>query len=225
MRRVPSSTYRLQLHKDFTFQDAGLAAAYLKALGVSHVYCSPYLQAATGSTHGYDVVDHEKVNQEMGGEDGHKVFCQGLSELGLGQVLDIVPNHMAIGRENRYWWDVLENGPSSRYAQWFDIDWNSSAVKLQTKVLIPVLGDQYGRILSSGQIKVERRGVTFQVRYADNLFPVAPRSLSIVLAKAAQAASNDTLNFVADSFLRLPSPESADHEIGLARHRDKTVIY
>jgi (1->4)-alpha-D-glucan 1-alpha-D-glucosylmutase len=149
MRRVPSSTYRLQLHKDFTFQDAGRAAAYLKALGVSHVYCSPYLQAATGSTHGYDVVDHEKVNQELGGEDGHKLFCQGLSELDLGQVLDIVPNHMAIGRENRYWWDVLENGPSSRYATWFDIDWNSSEAKLQNKVLMPVLADQYGRILSN----------------------------------------------------------------------------
>jgi (1->4)-alpha-D-glucan 1-alpha-D-glucosylmutase len=225
MRRIPTSTYRLQLHAGFTFDDAARVADYLKLLGVSHVYCSPYLQAAPGSQHGYDVVDHQKVNEELGGEDGHARFCQRLSELGMGQVLDIVPNHMALGPKNRYWWDVLENGPSSRFATWFDIDWNSSEVKLQNKVLIPVLGDQYGRILSAGQIKVERRGVTFQVRYADNLFPVAPRSLSIVLAKAAQAASNDTLNFVADSFLRLPSPESADHEIGMARHRDKTVIY
>src|ERR1700677_3110774 len=225
MRRIPSSTYRLQLHGGFTFDEAAKVADYLKLLGISHVYCSPYLQAAPGSTHGYDVVDHQRVNEELGGEDGHAGFCRRLSELGLEQVLDIVPNHMALGRKNRYWWDVLENGPSSRFATWFDIDWNSSEVKLQNKVLIPVLGDQYGRILSAGQIKVERRGVTFQVRYADNLFPVAPRSLSIVLAKAAQSASNDTLNFVADSFLRLPSPESADHEIGLARHRDKTVIY
>jgi (1->4)-alpha-D-glucan 1-alpha-D-glucosylmutase len=225
MRRIPSSTYRLQLHAAFAFDDAAKAAEYLKALGISHVYSSPYLQAAPGSMHGYDVVDHEKVNEELGGEEGHRRFCQRLAELGIGQVLDIVPNHMAIGRENRYWWDVLENGPSSRYATWFDIDWNPAEVKLQNKVLIPVLGDQYGRILGAGQIKVERDGVSFRVRYADNLFPVAPRSLAVVLTPAAEFAKNDTLNFIADSFLRLPSPESADLEVGLARHRDKTVIY
>jgi (1->4)-alpha-D-glucan 1-alpha-D-glucosylmutase len=225
MRRTPTSTYRLQLHAGFTFDDAASIADYLKLLGISHVYCSPYLQAAPGSQHGYDVVDHQKVNEELGGEDGHARFCQRLSELGMGQVLDIVPNHMALGPDNRYWWDVLENGPSSQYATWFDIDWNSSEAKLQNKVLIPVLGDQYGRILSTGEIRVERSGVSFQVRYADNLFPVAPRSLSIVLSKATQFVQNDTLNFIADSFLRLPSPESTDLEVGLARHRDKTVIY
>ena len=122
MRRTPLSTYRLQLHKGFSFDDAAKAAEYLKELGVSHVYCSPYLQAAPGSTHGYDVVDHEKLNEELGGEQGHVRFCQRLKELGLGQVLDIVPNHMAIGPQNRNWWDVLENGPSSRFSTWFDID-------------------------------------------------------------------------------------------------------
>src|SRR6202040_3004312 len=142
-------------------------ADYLKLLGISHVYCSPYLQAAPGSMHGYDVVDHERVNEELGGEDGHKRFCKRLGELGLGQVLDIVPNHMALGRENRYWWDVLENGPSSRYATWFDIDWNSSEVKLQNKVLIPVLGDQYGRILSAQQIKIHYDGRSFRLCYFD----------------------------------------------------------
>src|SRR6202041_2841403 len=187
MRRVPSSTYRLQLHKGFPFQDAGRAAAFLKALGVSHVYCSPYLQAATGSRHGYDVVDHEKVNQELGGEDGHARFCRRLSELGLGQVLDIVPNHMALGRENRYWWDVLENGPSSRYATWFDVDWNSAEVKLQNKVLIPVLGEQYGRALSANEIVIHYDGASFQVRYMDHRFPLAPHSLALPLALAAKS--------------------------------------
>ena len=225
MRRTPSSTYRLQLHKGFTFDDAAKAAEYLKALGVSHVYCSPYLQAAPGSMHGYDIVDHEKLNEELGGEDGHERFCQRLKELELGQVLDIVPNHMAIGPHNRYWWDVLENGPSSRFATWFDIDWHSVEVKLQNKVLIPVLGDQYGRILSAGQIKVEQNTERFQVRYIDNLFPVAPRSLWTVLSKAAEYANNDTLSFIADSFAQLPSPESTDRQIAMARHRDKTVIY
>jgi (1->4)-alpha-D-glucan 1-alpha-D-glucosylmutase len=225
MRRIPLSTYRLQLHREFTFGDAANVADYLEALGISHVYCSPYLQAAPGSTHGYDVVDHRTVNAELGGEEGHKRFCQRLKELGLGQVLDIVPNHMALGMENRYWWDVLENGPSSRYATWFDIDWRPVEIKLQDKVLLPVLGDHYGRVLSAGQIEVEHDCERFQVRYMDHLFPVAPRSLPIVLSKAAEYARNDTLNFIADSFSRLPSPESTDSELAAARHRDKTVIY
>jgi (1->4)-alpha-D-glucan 1-alpha-D-glucosylmutase len=225
MRRIPSSTYRLQLHRGFTFDDAIKVADYLQALGISHAYCSPYLQAAPGSTHGYDVVDHQKVNDELGGEEGQKRFCKRLRELGLGQVLDIVPNHMALGMQNRYWWDVLENGPSSRYATWFDIDWRLVATSLQNKILIPVLGDQYGRVLSAGQIKVELNCERFEIRYMDNLFPVAPRSLSNVLSKAADHAQNDTLNFIADSFSRLPSPESTDREIAMARHRDKTVIY
>jgi (1->4)-alpha-D-glucan 1-alpha-D-glucosylmutase len=225
MRRIPSSTYRLQLHADFTFEDAARAAEYLQVLGVTHVYCSPYLQAAPGSRHGYDIVDHQKLNEELGGEEGHRHFCLRLKELGLGQVLDIVPNHMAIGRENRYWWDVLENGPSSRYTTWFDIDWHPAEAKLQNKILIPVLGDQYGRILSAGEIKLEHKVELFNVRYIDNVFPVAPRSLSNVLSRAAESARSDTLNFIADSFARLPSPESTDREVAMARHRDKSVIY
>jgi (1->4)-alpha-D-glucan 1-alpha-D-glucosylmutase len=225
MRRIPSSTYRLQLHRGFPFEDAGKVAAYLEALGISHVYCSPYLQASPGSTHGYDVVDHQEVNAELGGEAGHKRFCRRLNELGLGQVLDIVPNHMALGTPNRYWWDVLENGPSSRYATWFDIDWGQVGMRLQNKILIPVLADQYGKVLSAGRIQVEQDSERFQIRYMDNLFPLAPRSLSNVLSKAAEYARSDTLNFIAGSFSRLPSPESTDREVAVARHRDKTVIY
>jgi (1->4)-alpha-D-glucan 1-alpha-D-glucosylmutase len=225
MRRIPSSTYRVQLHRDFSFEDAGKIADYIHALGVSHVYCSPYLQAIPGSTHGYDVVDHQRVNEELGGEEGHQRFCQRLGEVGLGQVLDIVPNHMALGVQNRYWWDVLENGPSSRYATWFDIDWRPAATNPQNKILIPVLGDQYGRVLSAGQMKLEHIGAQFQVRYMEHLYPVAPRSLCDVLAQAAEYAQNDTLSFIADSFSRLPSPESTDREVASARHRDKTVIY
>src|ERR1700712_970444 len=122
MRRIPTSTYRLQLHKGFTFDDAAAIAQYLYDLGISHVYSSPYLQAAPGSMHGYDVVDHGKVNEELGGAPAHARFCARLGELKLGQVLDIVPNHMSLGKENLYWWDVLENGASSRYAPFFDID-------------------------------------------------------------------------------------------------------
>jgi (1->4)-alpha-D-glucan 1-alpha-D-glucosylmutase len=225
MPRIPLSTYRLQLHPGFTFADAASIADYLQALGISHVYCSPYLQAIPGSTHGYDVVDHERPNEELGGEDGHSQFCQRLKEVRLGQILDIVPNHMAISPQNRYWWDVIENGPSSRYATWFDIDWLSSEVKLQHKVLIPVLADQYGRELSSGRIKIEYTGERFQLRYGDNLYPVAPRALSGLLLRAAEYAHSDTLHFIAGSFARLPAPELSDRNDASARHRDKTVIY
>ena len=107
MPKIPASTYRLQLNHEFTFDDAGHIADYLHDLGVSHVYCSPYLQAAPKSMHGYDVVDHRKVNAEIGGEAGHKRFCKKLGDVGLGQILDIVPNHMSLAEQNRYWWDVL----------------------------------------------------------------------------------------------------------------------
>ena len=129
MPRTPLSTYRLQLHKDFTFDDAAAIADYLRDLGVSHVYSSPYLQASPGSMHGYDVVDHHRVNRELGGDAAHTRFCTKLGEMHLGQVLDIVPNHMSIHRDNRLWWDVLENGPSSRFASFFDVDWNSDEEK------------------------------------------------------------------------------------------------
>jgi (1->4)-alpha-D-glucan 1-alpha-D-glucosylmutase len=225
MPRDLHSTYRLQLHAGFTFDDAARIAPYLKALGVSHVYCSPYLQAAPGSMHGYDVVDHQRVNEEIGGEEGHQRFCGRLAELGLGQVLDIVPNHMAIGPRNQYWWDVLENGPSSRFATWFDIDWHSSEVKLQNKVLIPVLGDQYGRVLGAGQILIERENESLRVRYMENLYPLAPRSIPLILERAGKHVNSSTLNFFADSLARLPFPDATDVEGIKSRHRDKEVIF
>ncbi len=225
MTCTPSSCYRLQLHSGFTFDDAAAAASYLKALGISHVYCSPYLQAAKGSRHGYDVVDQQSVNPELGGEEGHARFCEALKKLGLGQVLDIVPNHMATGPENRYWWDVLENGPSSRFAIWFDIDWNSPEVKLQNKVLIPVLGGQYGQVLSAGELSIDYSGESFQVHYMEHVFPLAPRSLAIPLSRAAKYIDAPTLSFIADSLARLPLPDSTEDEVVAARHRDKTVLY
>ncbi len=225
MRRVPLSTYRLQLHAGFTFDDAARTATYLRSLGVSHIYSAPILQAVRGSQHGYNVVDHLSVNEELGGEEGHRRFCERLGSLGMGLVLDIVPNHMATVPENRYWWDVLENGRSSRYATWFDIDWHSTEVKLQNKVLIPVLGDQYGRVLSANQIIAEHFDNKFQLRYFDNVFPLAPRSLAIPLSKAAEYARNATLSFLADSLSRLPTPEPFERETVLSRHSDKTVIY
>src|SRR3954464_14674473 len=120
----PTSTYRLQLQPAFCFYAPAEVVGYLSSLGVSHVYASPYLQAAKGSAHGYDVVDPTHVNEELGGEAGHKGFVSALRQAGLGQVLDIVPNHMSTSAENQWWVDVLENGPSSRYSAYFDIDWD-----------------------------------------------------------------------------------------------------
>jgi (1->4)-alpha-D-glucan 1-alpha-D-glucosylmutase len=224
MPRIPTSTYRLQLHRGFTFDDAASIAEYLRTLGVSHVYCSPYLQAAPGSMHGYDVVDHSKVNEELGGAEAHGRFCKRLGEAGLGQVLDIVPNHMSLGKENRYWWDVLENGASSRYASFFDIDWQPDEERLRNKVLVPVLAEQYGKVLRAGSIRVMRYGNSFQVECADQQVPVAPQSLPTILARAAEYARSDTLSFLAASFGRLPAPEYADRRTILARHRDQAVL-
>jgi (1->4)-alpha-D-glucan 1-alpha-D-glucosylmutase len=225
MGYVPGSTYRLQLHKGFTFDDAAAVADYLKSLGITHVYSSPYLQAAPNSMHGYDVVDHRKVNEELGGTAAHERFCKRLEDLGLGQVLDIVPNHMSLGEHNAYWWDVLENGTNSRYASFFDIDWNSSEERLRDKVLVPILPDQYGRVLNAGGVRVKRHGSTFTVETAGQSLPVAPASLGQLLGKAADDSRSDTLSFLAASYARLPSPDFWDRRMILARHRDKMVLF
>ena len=119
---APVATYRIQLSKDFSFFHTGRLAGYLKELGVSHLYASPVLKAGSGSDHGYNVVDYGRVNPELGGEHGHDYLCNSLEQLNIGQVLDIVPNHMAIGNENKRWQDVLEKGQKSVYARFFDID-------------------------------------------------------------------------------------------------------
>jgi (1->4)-alpha-D-glucan 1-alpha-D-glucosylmutase len=224
MPRVPISTYRLQLYKEFTFDDAGSIADYLRDLGISHLYCSPYLQAAPGSTHGYDVVSHQAVNKELGGVEAHQKFSNRLAELGLGQVLDIVPNHMSLGKENRYWWDVLENGTSSRYASFFDIDWQPMEERLRDKILVPILPDQYGRVLHQGGIRVVRAGNKFQVEAGQSL-PVSPQSLQVFLGRAAELSRSKTLSFLAASFGRLPSPPYEDRRKVLALHNDKNVLY
>jgi (1->4)-alpha-D-glucan 1-alpha-D-glucosylmutase len=225
MPRIPIATYRLQLHADFGFDAAASIADYLHQLGISHVYSSPYLQAAPGSQHGYDVIDYHKVNEELGGSEAHDRFSRRLGECHLGQVLDIVPNHMAIsGRRNRYWWDVLENGPASRYAGYFDIDWQSREEKLRNKLLVPVLGDHYGRVLTRHEIQIKRQGSEFFVKYFDHELPAAPRSLPLVLAPAAARSGSDHLAFLADALAELPAPTSTNNSRLAARHRDQEVI-
>ena len=221
-----SGTYRVQLHAGFRFDDAAAIADYLADLGISHLYSSPYLQASPGSTHGYDVVNHHKLNEELGGAEGHARFCAALDAAGLGQVLDIVPNHMAIvGRENPWWWDVLENGQSSRYASYFDVEWDPPESKLRNMVLLPVLGDHYGRVLDNGELQLQcEEDARFIVRYHDHAFPISPRSLDELLASAAERCRSDELAFIADAFGRLPPSTATDLNAVRRRHRDKEVL-
>jgi (1->4)-alpha-D-glucan 1-alpha-D-glucosylmutase len=221
----PRSTYRLQLKPGFGFLEAAEIAGYLEALGISHVYCSPYLQAAPGSTHGYDVLDHQSVNAELGGTLGHERFCNTLGEHHLGQVLDVVPNHMSIAHSgNRWWWDVLENGPSSRYAAYFDVDWEPQEKKLHNRVLMPILGDHYGRVVDERKIRLERDGGSFQVRYLEHVLPLAPRTLDDILSKAADATGSDMLAFASDVAANLPPANLTDRHNVDRRHREKEIL-
>jgi len=225
MQDILCATYRIQFQPEFTFFDAAHILGYLADLCVSHVYTSPYLQAAKGSTHGYDVVNYAKVNRELGGADGHERFLEALKKSGMGQVIDIVPNHMAItGSENVWWWDVLENGQSSQYASFFDVDWDPAECRFGNKILLPILGDHFGRVLENGEISLERDQGGFFIRYHENLFPVCPRSLAPLIARAGEDISSRELLFLADALASLPQASASDRESIRRRHRDKEVI-
>ncbi|HEY2290937.1 MAG TPA: malto-oligosyltrehalose synthase [Thermoanaerobaculia bacterium] len=225
MPKTPLSTYRVQLRPEFGFDDAAAIAGYLADLGISHLYSSPYLQAARGSAHGYDVVDPTRVNEELGGEEAHARLCRTLGETGLGQVLDVVPNHMAITeRDNTWWWDVLENGSSSRYAAYFDVDWNPPQARLRDTVLLPILGDHYGRVLENGELELVRRGGKFEIHYHEHRMPVAPSSLDTLIAEAARRCGSPDLAFIADALGQLPLATATDRESVFRRHRDKEVL-
>jgi (1->4)-alpha-D-glucan 1-alpha-D-glucosylmutase len=172
-KRVPLATYRLQLHKEFRFADAIALVPYLSSLGVTHVYASPFLKARPGSNHGYDIVDHNRINPEIGTEAELEAWIGALQARGMGLVLDIVPNHMGVLQSDNPWWhDVLEKGRASPYAKFFDIDWNPAKPELRNKVLLPVLGSHYGEVLERNEIKVAKENGRWVVRYFDHRFPV-----------------------------------------------------
>jgi (1->4)-alpha-D-glucan 1-alpha-D-glucosylmutase len=186
---VPRATYRLQLNRGYTFTDAAALAPYLAALGVSHAYCSPYLKARSGSTHGYDIIDHNALNPEVGSEEEFERFVAALSSHGLMQMIDVVPNHMGVmGADNGYWLDVLENGPASVYAGYFDIDWNPIKDELQGRVLVPVLGDAYGAVLERAEIELRFDAVRgeFSFWYYEHRFPLDPREYARILSPNAE---------------------------------------
>ncbi|MBV8134388.1 MAG: malto-oligosyltrehalose synthase [Deltaproteobacteria bacterium] len=223
MSREILATYRLQLHSNFGFREAAALGDYLAALGISHVYCSPCLQATPGSAHGYDVIDHSQVSADLGGEEEFARMCAGLRDRLLGLVVDLVPNHMAIsGWGNQWWWDVLENGPSSKFAAYFDVEWDSPEQRLRNLVLLPVLGDHYGRVLEAGELQLVRNGAKFVIRYKDRIFPVAPRSIGVLLTSAALRCNSEMLSFLAEGLAGLPLPTATD-DIA-RRHRDKQLL-
>jgi (1->4)-alpha-D-glucan 1-alpha-D-glucosylmutase len=217
-----ATTYRVQLHSGFGFADAAAVVPYLARLGVSHLYCSPYLQAARGSSHGYDVVDPHRLNEELGGEQAYEVLATALHSHGMGQVLDIVPNHMAVaGESNPWWWDVLEDGPSSRYAKYFDIDWQGPDEIDAATVLAPILGDHYGRVVDAFEIKIVRDGGSFIVRYFDHDLPLSPRTFGEILEPAAARMASATLLQLALDFGSLPHARFAGPVASLERHARK----
>ena len=217
------STYRVQLRPEFGFDEAVQVISYLAALGVSHVYCSPYLQAAPGSAHGYDVVDHSRVNAELGGEAAHQRFVEALGANGLKQILDIVPNHMAIpGRQNAWWWDVLTHGQSSRYANYFDIDWQVPE-GTHHAILLPVLGDHYGRVLDRGELTLARVEGEPVVRYYDQEFPLDPATIDIEDLEAI--TSPGAIGAVLDrQHYRLAFWRLADEELDYRRFFDINTL-
>ncbi|MCK9531647.1 MAG: malto-oligosyltrehalose synthase [Gammaproteobacteria bacterium] len=182
--RIPLATYRLQFNRQFTFDDAAALIPYLRELGVSHCYASPYLRARSGSPHGYDIVDHSSLNPEIGSERSFHRYLDALAKHNMGQILDLVPNHMGVGGDDNAWWlDVLENGPASAYATYFDIDWFPIKEELRGKVLVPVLGGHYGNVLENGELRLTfdaRRG-EFSVWYYNHRFPLEPRTYPRVM--------------------------------------------
>ncbi|HSD61680.1 MAG TPA: 4-alpha-glucanotransferase, partial [Burkholderiales bacterium] len=233
---IPRATYRLQLHRGFTFADATRHVPYLAKLGISHCYCSPYLKARSGSPHGYDIIDHGAFNPEIGTREDFEGFVAALSAHHMGHILDMVPNHMGVmGRDNRWWLDVLENGPASRFAGFFDIDWAPLKPALRDKVLLPVLGDHYGNVLDRRELLLVFAPDTgaFAVDYHEHRFPVDPREYPLILGRrlpalearlAPDCPGLAEFQSLITAFGNLPPRADRSEAAVTARHRDKELL-
>ena len=233
--QAPLATYRLQFNKDFTLQDARRLIPYLADLGISHIYCSPYLKARAGSTHGYDIVDHNTINPEIGSEADLEAFCADLAAHGMGHILDMVPNHMGIMGSNNAWWlDVLEHGEASAYADFFDIDWNPLKPTLRGKVLVPVLGDHYGYVLERGELKLafDAENGEFSLWYWQHRFPIDPHEYPAilntrldVLGERLGANHPNFLEYqtLSGGFAHLTARAAADPDKRVDRRRDQAI--
>ena len=231
--RLPLATYRVQLHRGFGFRAAAAITGYLEELGITDLYTSPYMRAAPGSNHGYDVLDHQQLNPELGTAEDHAAMCAAARERSLGHVLDIVPNHMGIGSGNSLWMDLLENGPSARAARFFDVEWHPVKEELEDKVLVPILGDRYGAVLERGELKLRLLNGNFQVTYFDHLFPLSPRSYGEILSyRLADLEARlpkgdpslDELKSILTAIDHLPNRHEQDPDRLEERRREKEVI-
>jgi (1->4)-alpha-D-glucan 1-alpha-D-glucosylmutase len=229
----PLATYRLQLHRGFTFADAGRIVPYLKSLGITECYLSPISKAAPGSDHGYDVIDPVVLNPELGTEENFQEFVRTTREHGMGFVLDVVPNHMGIAKTlNRWWRDVLEQGPSSRYAAAFDIDWHPIKRELANKVLLPILADQYGAVLESQEMELVYEEGAFLLCYGDHRLPLAPKTwthilshrLELLVAEDQQAAPVLELQSILTTLKNLPAVGERDPERIAEQYREKEIV-
>ena len=232
--RIPTATYRLQFHRDFGFARAAALVDYLDSLGVSDLYLSPVFRARPGSPHGYDVIDHESLNPDLGTEDDFLALARAVRERGMGVLMDVVPNHMCVASsENRWWNDVLENGRASPYARFFDIDWSPPKTDLADQVLLPVLGDQFGRVLEGQEIRIVREGGAFFAEYYEQRFPLAPKSGRAILEPVSHALSAELgesasevqeLESILTALAHLPPRTETDPARVQERLREKEVI-
>lgn len=226
-RRTPRATYRVQLHAGFGFAELVDLLPYLRALGISDVYSSPIFTAAPGSTHGYDVSDYRRINPELGGEDGFRALVEALRANELGLILDFVPNHMGISGTFNIWWrDVLELGPQSRYAQFFDIHWNHQGGN--DRVLAPVLEKHYGVVLEEGGLSLQQKDGGLYVKTGETLFPLRPKTCAEILRRGAQRLSpRDTqtaLTIIADDFERIEHEDNSSENSRAVRERFDRLI-
>jgi (1->4)-alpha-D-glucan 1-alpha-D-glucosylmutase len=234
--RIPLATYRLQFNARFTFRDARAIVDYLHALGISDCYASSYLAAVPGSMHGYDVADPTRLNPEVGTEEEYSEWVDALAASSMGHILDLVPNHMGIACSANAWWlDVLENGPSSRYARFFDIEWHPVKDELEDKVLFPILGDQYGAVLERQELTLRYREGAFFIEYGRHRLPVAPDTYPQILLNGFDAwcrddgdgvpeEDTDELRSIATAAGNLPARTARDPDEIALRAREKEVV-
>ncbi|HEY0786705.1 MAG TPA: malto-oligosyltrehalose synthase [Acidobacteriaceae bacterium] len=223
--RIPRSTYRLQMHQGFTFADAQAVLPYLQQLGIGDAYASPIFEARPGSMHGYDVTRHDRLNPELGGMPAFQPFAAALQAAGMGLLLDIVPNHMGVGNDSVWWQDVLENGRASRYSGYFDIDWTPLKQDMQHKLLLPILGNQYGVELEDGNIQVKFEDGQARIAYYDHLMPIAPRTFPTLFPPQRDAEVGGPPDFRAllDELAALPPHESTE-EKAIALRRERLAV-
>jgi (1->4)-alpha-D-glucan 1-alpha-D-glucosylmutase len=239
---LPRATYRLQLNRSFTFDDARELVPYLNALGISHAYASPYLQSRAGSIHGYDITDHDAIDPEIGSRHAHGDWVAALQANGMGHILDIVPNHMGVmGDDNAWWLDVLEHGEAARHSRFFDIDWHPTERALAGRVLLPVLGAAYGEILDRGELVLafDAADGRLVVRYYEHLFPIDPREYPLVLnspvvprpdavvevapASLTESAQQE-LASISAAFAKLPRRSETSRGAVAERYRDSELL-